>query len=703
MNLAFLGAAADDKPRLPGSLHVNRRLDTWLSFAEPGVVEVRPGKVELGQGILTALTQIAADELDVDPSRVRLVPTTTGLSPDEAVTSGSLSVQEGGMALRHACADARAIFLSVAEQSHGGGKLRVEDGRFLDTAGREVASYWSLAERDLLACEASPDAKPKRAEERRVAGSSLARVDLAAKVFGEGRYIHDLRFPGMRHARMVRPAEPGARLLGAPEHAALVRDGDFLAVVADTEAEAERLAGWVAARATWSPGRGVPEDFDAWLDAAPGEDSVVLARGEPPATAARTVRRTFRRPFFAHGSVGTCCALARWEGAERVHVLTHCQGPYNLRADLAKALKLSPDSVVVEHREGAGCYGHNGADDVALDAALAARPTPGVWVRALWSRAEELAWGPQTPAMRVDVEASLGADGAIASWRSHVRSNGHTGRPGRGALPTLLAAAHIAGGAPTPPSVNPPLAGGGGAQRNQVPMYRLPHLDARMTTLSDMPIRSSALRGLGALLHVLAIESVMDELAAGDPVGFRLRHLDDERPAAVLGECAAMSGFADRASLPEGGGMGIAVARYKNTGAWCAVAARVCAEERVRCTHLWLAADCGEAINPDGALNQLEGGAIHGVSVALFERTTTDGRRVTSDSWEAYPVLRFRDAPRVESRLLHRPHDPPLGAGEASMGPAIAAIAAAIRQALGIAPTRLPFTPENLAREEPAA
>ncbi len=256
-------------------------------------------------------------------------------------------------------------------------------------------------------------------------------------------------------------------------------------------------------------------------------------------------------------------------------------------------------------------------------------------------------------------------------------------------------------------------------------MYRVAHLDARMTALRDMPIRTSALRGLGALLHVLAIESVMDELADGDPVGFRLRHLDDQRPADVLRTGAEMSGFAGRAALPEGEGMGIAIARHKNSGAWCAVAARVRAEERVRCTHLWLAADCGEAINPDGAPNQLEGGALHGVSVALLEQTATDGRRITSDAWEHYrspsrwgrptgrritsdawehyPVLRFRDVPRVESRLLARPHEPPLGAGEASMAPAIAAIAAAIRQALGVAPTRLPFPPENLAREEPAA
>jgi CO/xanthine dehydrogenase Mo-binding subunit len=250
-----------------------------------------------------------------------------------------------------------------------------------------------------------------------------------------------------------------------------------------------------------------------------------------------------------------------------------------------------------------------------------------------------------------------------------------------------------------PVSINPPLAGGGGAQRNLLPIYRTPHLRAAMTRLTEMPLRASALRGLGALANVWAIESVMDELADGDPVGFRLRHLEDPRAAHALREAAAMSGFAERAALPAGEGMGIALARYKNTGAWCAAVAHVRATERVRCLALHLACDLGEVINPDGALNQLEGGALHGVSVALHEEVRFDAERILSDSWLEYPVLRFSDVPRVELRLVARPEEPPLGAGEASMPPTIAAIANAIHQALGIRPNRLPFTPGNLVME----
>lgn len=694
MNLAFGGAGPDDKPRLPGSLHVNRRLDSWITFLADGRVAIHPGKVELGQGILTALAQIAAEELDVAFERILVTPTITGKSPNEAVTSGSLSIQEGGMALRHACADARALCLSVAAQASGVAieELRVENGVFLGPDG-PIGSYAAMAERDLLEVEASPDARPKPAGQRRVVGASAPRLDLPAKVFGEARFIQDLRFAGMRHARMIRPPAAGARLLDAPPGA--LRDGDALAVIAETEAQAEKLAERAARAARWSEGVALPTDWSAWLATAPGEESVVAQQGAP-APAARSITRRFFRPFIAHGSVGTCCAIAAFDGST-MRVWSHTQGPYNLRADLALALRMPAESIIVEHVEGAGCYGHNGADDVALDAAICARLSPGAPIRVLWSRAEELAAAPQSPAMLVEIEAGLDAANTLAGWRVHVRSNGHSGRPGRGSVPVLLAAPLMAGGQAIPPSINPPLAGGGGAQRNMVPLYRVPGLSATMTRITEMPIRSSALRGLGALIHVWAIESVIEELAAlagEDSVAFRLRHCDDERAAHVLREAARMAGWGR--ALPEGEGLGIAVARYKNTGAWCAVAAHVRAEERLRCLSLHIAADMGEVINPDGAINQLEGGAIHGVSVALHEAARTDGTRLTSDSWEAYPVLRFRDVPRVHVNLIARPEAPPLGAGEASMAPSIAAIAGGIHQALGIRPDRLPFTPENL-------
>ncbi|MDO9501508.1 molybdopterin cofactor-binding domain-containing protein [Falsiroseomonas sp.] len=707
MNLAFLGPQpADGRPKLPGSLQVNRRLDQWLRMLPEGAVVLTPGKVELGQGILTALAQIAAEELDVALPRIRVQAAATPTSPDEAVTSGSLSVQESGMAIRHACAEARGIFLGVIAQRSGVSRddIIVRDGDFVAPDGRVLGSYWSLAEAALLAVEATADATPKRADQRQITGSSAPRLDLPEKVFGQPRFIQDLRLPGMLHARMVRPAARGAKLVslrdGAlPNGATIHRDGSFLAVLAPEEHEAEAAALRVAARAEWAVRDTLPDHTESWLAGAPGEASTVLDRvAETPEPAHRVAGRFFR-PFVTHASIGTCCALAQWDGA-RMRIWSHSQGIYNLRADLVKAMHLPAEAFHIQHVEGAGCYGHNGADDVALEAALLARAHPGVPVRVLWSRAEELGWGPVSPAMLVDVAAEADAEGTLLRWTQHVTSNGHSGRPGRGALPTLLAASMLAEPFAVPNAINPPLAGGGGAQRNAVPGYAIPALHVGMTHLAEMPVRTSALRGLGALANVWAIESVMDEMAAkagADPLAYRLRQMEDARARDVLTRAAEMANWPGRVKR-EGFGLGLAVARYKGTGAWCAAVAEIEAAERVFCRRLWLAADVGEVINPDGTLNQIEGGAIQATSLCLLEQVRHDARKVLAGSWEDYPILRFSEVPQVEATLVARPEALPLGAGECSMGPVIGAIANAIADALDIRLRHWPFTPENIAK-----
>jgi CO/xanthine dehydrogenase Mo-binding subunit len=696
---------AEAKP-LPASLEANPRLSCWLSFGANGQVIISPGKVEIGQGILTALSQIAADELDVPLARIQLETVATPTSPNEGVTSGSLSVQNSGAALRHVCAEARAIFLQVASQATGVplAALRVEDGIFLGPKGA-VASYWDFVDRGLLDCDATPGSRAKAPEARRIAGQSVPRLDLPDKVFGRPRFLHDMKPQGLLHARILRPPSRGAQLLrvetcSLPDGAMIVRDGNFLAVLAETERDAELALQCLTIKARWDEQDTLPEEatLPDWLRRATAERTVVAERDEPGTTqTALRMKASFFRPPIAHASVAPSCAIAEWRG-DTVEVWSHTQGPYNLRKDLALALRVPEQAVVVRHVEGAGCYGHNGADDVALDAALVARAAPGRPVRLMWSRADELGWSPVSSAMVVDVEAGLDASGQIAEFQLEVTSNGHSSRPGRSGTPTLLAAAHIAEAFPVPPAINVPAHRGGGAQRNAVPIYRMPRLQVAMRTVTEMPIRTSAMRGLGAPVNVWAIESAMDELAAmagADPVEFRLRHLDDPRAADVLRRAATMCGWTGRARQ-EGIGLGIAVARYKNLGAWSAVAAEIAAEEVIHVRRIWIAADLGEVVNPDGATNQLEGSAIHATSQALKEAVRFDRRRITSDSWDTYPILRFSEVPQVEVALLDRPEERPLGAGEPAFAPTIAAIANAIHDALGVRPRRMPFTPANI-------
>jgi CO/xanthine dehydrogenase Mo-binding subunit len=699
----------DPAHALPGNLAANPQLDHWIRVQPDGCITLSPGKVELGQGLLTALTQIAADELDVRLDCIALHPATTGLSPDEGVTSGSLSVSTCGMAIRQVAAEVRALFLVEAALRFGVApdQIIIANGVFRGP-GNLSLGYGELAESVSLARHADGFARPKAPALRVVSGQSSARIDIAGRVFGKRPYIHDLVMPDMLHGRVLRLPRTGAVLddldeacvIAAHPDVRIVRDGSFLGVVADTEQQADRAVVALARAATWQGGRELPDvaGLSEWLESEPAETETVDRRGDGAEIAgAQRITRSYLKPFLAHASIAPSCAIAEWREGKLV-VTSHTQGVYNLRKDLALVFGILQDSITVEHAESAGCYGHNGADDVALDAALLARAVPGRPVRVQWSRADELTCSPFGAAMLMRLSASVTEAGIIASWRHDLWSNGHTARPGRAATPALLASYDLEKPFPRLAASDPPLAGGGGAQRNAVPLYDIPNWTITKHRVLSAPLRTSSMRSLGAIGNVFAIESFMDELAhdtGQDPLDFRLRHLTDTRARAVLEQVAEIADWNHHASS-EGCGRGIAFARYKNTSGYCAVVAEVDVTREPRATRLWIAADLGEVINPDGAINQIEGGAIQSASWALKEEVRFSRETLECGSWESYPILRFSEVPAVEVSLIHKPAQPPMGAGEVSQGPTSAAIANAIHAALGVRVRQMPFTRERI-------
>ncbi len=748
----------DGQVPLPGSLHTNRRLSQWLAFSEPGVVQVYTGKVELGQGILTALQLLAAEELDVPLAAVRVHSASTAHGPDEGVTSGSLSVQDSGGALRQACAEVRAMALQRAAEQSGVplADIAVSAGCFFDRrsgpaaapemlaglpAGRafdasfaaSLGSYWSLLRAAHLDRETTGTGQPKAAAARRWLGrTAVPRLDLADKVYGQPRFIHDLRLPGLLHGRVLRPPTLDAALApGAAEALAELPagvrgwvDGRFIALLATSERVADAAAASLAGRLRWLPGAALPDahGLPAFLQTAPCQTTVPIERGETlsdaepdtkPDAGTRHHARYFK-PYLAHASIGPSCAIACWQGG-RLQVWTHSQGIHNLRDDLVLALAretpaLTKSDIDIHHVEGAGCYGHNGADDVAFDAVLMALRCPGQPVRVLWSRADELTHSPFGAAHLVALSARLDARGRITHWQHELWANGYSSRPGRAATPSLLAASQRAEAMALPLPINPPLAAGGGADRNAVPGYALPNLKVINHRLTVMPLRTSALRALGAYANVFAIESFIDELArARDecPLAFRRRHLDDPRALAVL-DCVVQrcAWWAGRSSEPEGVGHGLAWARYKNSGAWCAVLARVQLGhlgQALRVLDLELAVDVGMVVDLDGVINQIEGGALQSLSWTLKEQVAFDAQAVTSTDWPAYPVLRFSEVPALRVHVLDRPDEAPLGAGEAAQGPVAAALANALHDALGVRLRSLPLNADNILRAVHAA
>ena len=695
-------------PKLPVSLVTSPRLSSWVRFTGDGRVAISPGKVEIGQGIVTALAQIAADELDVDIGRIEMIRASTATSPNEGVTSGSLSIQQSGRALRHVCAEVRQIFLAAASERLGVGatQLGIDDGT-ISGPGNVRTSYWELAGDVSLDQDASAGATAKTAVMRAVAGHSIQRVDIPDKVFARPRFIHDHALPELLHGRVLRPDISGAKLTALDETAvrtvpglvAIARDGSFAGAVADSEVAAEAALNALRKGATWSAGEPLPDENDlaGFLKSQPVETTTIDTRSAAsPQKAARTLRRQYTRPYIAHASIAPSCAMARWEG-DRVHVWTHSQGVYLLRADLAIVLRLPAENIVVEHMEGAGCYGHNAADDVALDAVLLAKAVDGRPVRVQWSRHDEMSHAPFGAAMAIEIEADLDADNEIVGWRHAIWSNGHAARPGRAAQPALLAATEIANPYPRMISTNPPAANGGGGDRNSVPLYDLPAWTITSHRLLTMPVRTSALRTLGGQGNVFAIESLLDEIAAlrgEDPVAFRLRHLRDERAKDVIRAAARRAQW--KPQKRTGIGHGVGFARYKNTGAYCAAIAEIEGTDDIRVRRLTLAVDVGEAINPDGVINQIEGGAIQATSWVLKERVRFDRIRITSTSWTDYPILTSSEAPAVDVEIIQRPEIEPVGAGEAAHGPVTAAIANAVHDCLGVRVRDLPITRDKI-------
>jgi CO/xanthine dehydrogenase Mo-binding subunit len=701
---------------LPESLAANPILGDWVRIRSDGVVQVRSGKVELGQGVLTALAQIAAEELDVDVARVQMVAAATDLSPDEGYTAGSRSIQSSGAALRQVCAEARTIYLDVAAAKLAAApdELEVEDGQINGPDG-STTSYWELADDTLLDRAATGEATPKPESDYAVVGTDVARLDLPDKLTGRPRYLHDLTLDGQVYGRVVRPPSRGAKLrdvdtgptLALPGVITVVRDGEFLGVVADREEVAVSAAERLRRDAHWDRRPTLPDEDDlpGFLVSAQADTSVLAAKeASDPPQSGRSHSARYHRPYLAHGSIGPSAAAALAGADGRLEVWSHSQGVHVLRRELAAALGISADRVVARHVEGAGCYGHNGADDAAMDAALLARAVPGRPVHVVWSRADELAWAPFGPAAVVEITADCSADGDVLGWRHEIWSGSYMGRPGTTPTPAFLAAGDRAGGEPIRAGGEPPVEWGGGTGRNSVPGYDFPAYRVINHLLTEMPLRTSALRALGAFINVFAAESFMDELASAagrDSVEFRLAHLSDPRGRAVLQAAAARAGWADRAPRDAGGsvgsvGRGVGYARYKNSAAYCAVVAEVEAVDEVRVRRLVIAVDAGLVINPDGAANQIEGGAVQATSWTLKERVRFDRFNVTSDTWETYPILRFSEVPAIDVELVAGQGNPPLGIGECAQGPTAAAIANAVFDALGVRVRSLPLTADQL-------
>jgi nicotinate dehydrogenase subunit B len=680
-------------------------VDGFLAIDGKGAVTAYSGKVDLGTGVCTALTQIVAEELDVPMARVTIIQGDTALTPDQGISSGSLSIQNGGMQLRRAAATARQALLREAAKRLNAtpDQLAIADGVIKSPAGAGL-SYGELIGGRNFALKLDKDAPAKDPASYRLVGTPVARLDIPAKVTARFTYAQDFRLPDMLHGRVIRPPAIGATLQSVDDSAVrdipgvkVVRQGNFLAVVAETEWGAIKAMRLV--KANWSSWEGLPDQAKLWdyirgvkiakdeVTSDVGNAATALGQG------AKRLKATYNFAIHTHGSIGPSCAVVEIKDG-KLTCWTPSQATHNLRKQLAALLDMPVENVRAIYVDGSGCYGRNGHEDAAGDAALLARAT-GRAVRVQWMREDEHGWDPKGPPTLIDLQGALDASGNVLAWSSEF----FCVEGGSGNVP--LVAAELAG-LPHETAFAP-----GNIQRNSEVQYVFPNVHTVAHRLADTPLRPSWIRTPGRMQNTFANESFMDELATAagaDPLEFRLRYLKDPRGIELLQRLAKLANWETRPSPQRQSGdiargRGIAYVKYELARTYIGAVAEVEVNRKtgaVRATRFSVVHDCGQVINPDGVKNQIEGNVVQTVSRTLKEEVKFDRSRVTSVDWASYPILTFPEVPEVVIELIDRPNEKPWGAGEPSASVVPAALSNAVFDATGTRLRSVPFMPAKV-------
>ena len=701
-------------------------LDSWLAVSPDGSVTVFTSKVDLGTGVITALAQIVAEELDVPFKQIKMDVGDTAKTIDQFSTVGSRTIERGGPQLRQAAAAARLELLKLASARFEAAveKLTVNDGvvsvvsspekkiSYGDLVGGRRFNAKITATGTGWDLKVAPEVRAKDPKEYRIVGTSVPRTDLPPKFTGEFTYAQDVRIPGMLHGRVVRPPVVNSKPQSVDENSIknvsgvikIVQEGNFLSVVAETEWAAIQAARQL--KVTWSaPTTKLPANPDelyAYLKNTKSfRDQVAADKGNPEAAlseASKKFEATYRWPFQLHGMIGPSCAVADVRG-DKATIWTGTQGPFRTRKAVADLLGLTEKNIRVIYCEGSGCYGRLSTDDAPEDAALMSRAV-GKPVRVQWMREDEHGWEPKGPAQLLTVRAGVDGEGKVTAWDFLDRSFPWTESQGN----PLLASKQI--GLKPAGQGNSNGTGGGGDiytfENQKIVAAGIPWLQPDPT-----PLRTSNLRAPGELARCFASESFMDEIASNlgvDPVEFRLRYLNNNKRAseALLAatkkaEWKERTSPAPASSGSKAAGRGVAMGNRGNTITVAVAEVEVDKSNgKVAVRRVTLVHDCGLIVNPDGLKNQIEGNVIQGVSRTLMEEVQFDASGVKNLDWASYPIITFGEVPDVEIVLINHPEMPALGGGEPSIVAVPAAIANAIFDAIGVRLREVPLTPQRV-------
>lgn len=696
LNASF-SSSAFSADELPGSLRRYPQIDSWLQVLADNRIRVFTGKMELGQGIGIVIRQVAAEELNCDLDQVEVKHADTGETPNEGYTAGSGSVKASAMAVRYAAAAANQKIREIAAQKHAIAveKLILKEGKIFNENGHMIDSISQLLAGKRWVTEVTLPVSLKPKNEYRYVGKALKGNQLKPSITGQTYFINDMKFPGMLHARVIKPPTYIAKLKGfdpnalkriLPDDVELIVNGNLVAVVGTQEYRVMKSANLLKGKLEWEFEQlpASQDDLRSFMEKS-GHTESVISSPEWNESGLNIASGTFFKPYIMHGSMAPACGIAHFESG-KLTVWTHSQGVFPFKAALVSMTGLAENDIRVIGVPGAGCFGHNSSDDAAAEAVVIALQKPGVHIRIQWSRDEEHRWEALGSAMQMKIRAGVTAAGKISFWQSEVWTDSHSVRPNSDAG-TLLPARYI-----EPPFSLQDRGYLGGGYRNAEPYYEIPakKIDAHFF---NGPLRVSSLRSLGAYANVFAIESIIEELAhklSQHPVDFRINNLTDERAVAVLQKLKEMT---KEVSLKPGEGLGYAFSRYKNNDGYCAVAVYLKANDirDIQLIDMWAVLDAGEVMNHSGLIKQAEGGMLQAASWTLLEEVKFNDQQIISSDWVRYPILRMRDTPNLHIELIDRPTEPALGGGEMAVPPTPAAITNAVYQATGVRIYDLPI------------
>ena len=689
-------------------------VNAWLQLDSDGFITIYSGKVDLGTGVKTALIQMTADELDVPMGKIKMVMGDTGTTIDQGQTAGSLSIKDGGVQIRAACATARNALINQAAQYWGVSPSDVSttgDGSLVLKSKNLTITYNQLLKNNFQSLEV--DAKPvlKKYSDYRYVGKSVPRVDIPAKVTGEFTYVHDVKIPGMLHARVIFPKNIGSKLISVdvssvssiPGFVKLVRKDDYLAVVAKTEWGAVQAAKKL--KVQWSDWQGLPSEqnmYAVWRGLEVLKVEERQKRGDVALGLQGSVKQmkaSYQFPIHSHASMGPSCAVASFKDG-KCEIWSPSQATHSLQTEIASVLGVNKANVRLHYVDGSGCYGRNGHEDCSADAALISM-LAGAPVRVQWMREDELGWDPKSPPTIVDLEGGLDKDGNVVAWKSNFILSAQNGTLEEYPLLSAVHSGLKRTGVYTGNIVN-----------NSDVEYVFPNAYTKVSRVNNVFLRTSHLRTPGRMQNNFANECFMDELAAAagkDPIQFRLAYLKDPRSIDVIKAVAKSANWEERSSPSKkvstgniAKGRGFAYVRYQNNVTYVGMVAEVEVNKKtghVKVSKIYCSHDCGMIVNPDGAINQIEGGIHQTVSRTLIENVTFDNSKVTSVDWGSYPIMKFPEIPEIKTILIDRPDAPPWGAGEMSATTVPAAISNAIFDAVGVRMRTVPFTDKSVLEE----